>query len=54
MFLPPTPSYTDGDDILKLEVENGERISAMFLENPSAEYTVLMSHGNADDLGQIG
>ncbi|MEM9537423.1 MAG: alpha/beta hydrolase, partial [Cyanobacteria bacterium P01_E01_bin.45] len=54
VFLPPPPTYSDSDDILKLDVGNGEQISAMFLENPSAKYTVLMSHGNADDLGQIG
>lgn len=53
VFLPPTPSYSDGDGVLKLDIGNGDRISAMFWENPDAEYTLLMSHGNADDIGRM-
>ncbi|MGI9055484.1 MAG: alpha/beta hydrolase, partial [Pyrinomonadaceae bacterium] len=28
----------------------GEYISALFFENPSADYTILFSHGNAEDI----
>jgi fermentation-respiration switch protein FrsA (DUF1100 family) len=51
IFLPPPPSYVDGPGILKLETEDGETISAYYRANPSAKYTVLYSHGNAEDIG---
>ena len=52
IFQPPPASYSDGDDILKIPVD-GVRISALFLPQPEADYTVLYSHGNAEDLGDI-
>lgn len=32
---------------------DAKKISGVYLENPMAEYTVLFSHGNAEDLGTI-
>jgi hypothetical protein len=52
IFHPPESSYTDADDIIKIETANGEKISAMYLQNPTAEFTILFSHGNAEDIGQ--
>ena len=52
IFQPPKPSYTDGADIIKMETADGEKISAMYLHNPAAEFTILFSHGNAEDIGQ--
>ncbi|KAJ8544907.1 hypothetical protein K7X08_017490 [Anisodus acutangulus] len=40
-------------DILKLGTKKGTEIMAMYVRNPAAELTVLYSHGNAADLGQM-
>ena len=53
MFLPPAPTYRDTADILKVPTSGGERIAAVYLPNPAATYTVLFSHGNAEDLGWV-
>src|SRR5215469_135275 len=51
IFLPQPSSYRDGPEILKLKSANGKLISALHLPNPSAAFTLLISHGNAEDLG---
>ena len=51
IFLPHISSYRDSSEILKLRSTNGNRVSALYLANPSARYTLLVSHGNAEDLG---
>jgi fermentation-respiration switch protein FrsA (DUF1100 family) len=53
IFLPPAPQYEDDRGILKLRTAGGERISARYVANPRADYTILFSHGNAEDLGVI-
>ncbi|KAJ8549968.1 hypothetical protein K7X08_033675 [Anisodus acutangulus] len=40
-------------DILKLGTKKGTEIMAMYVRNPAAKLTVLYSHGNAADLGQM-
>ncbi|XP_060195806.1 uncharacterized protein LOC132625051 isoform X1 [Lycium barbarum] len=40
-------------DILKLGTKKGTEIIAMYVRNPGAKVTVLYSHGNAADLGQM-
>lgn len=52
IFLPPRASYRDTDEIIKL-TSNGAQISAIYLPNENAKYTLLVSHGNAEDLGYI-
>jgi len=51
IFLPHPSSYKDGPDIVKLTTRTGKKISALYLVNPKAEFTLLVSHGNAEDLG---
>ena len=51
IFVPQRSSYHDTSDILKLTAADGKRISAMYLANPAARYTILFSHGNAEDIG---
>lgn len=51
MFQPHPSSYRDDARILKLTTKNGQRISALHLASPAARYTLLVSHGNAEDLG---
>ena len=53
IFLPPPPSYRDNRAILKLPISDTKAISALYLPNESATYTLLYIHGNAEDLGTI-
>ncbi len=53
IFLPPPATYRDSGEILSVTTADGVRISAIHLVNPPAEYTILYSHGNAEDLGLI-
>jgi fermentation-respiration switch protein FrsA (DUF1100 family) len=53
IFLPPASTYADGADLLRLSAPGGAQLSAVHLPNPEAEYTILYSHGNAEDLGLI-
>ncbi len=51
IFQPHPSSYKDTENILKLTSKNGMQISAVYLPNAKAKYTILYSHGNAEDLG---
>jgi len=53
IFLPRPASYQNTEDILRINVTDTEQISALHLPNPEATYTLLYSHGNAEDLGDI-
>jgi len=53
IFLPPTSSYVDTKNIIKLITKDGAKISAVYLPNKDAKYTILFSHGNAEDLGYL-
>lgn len=52
-FFPPRPHYQDTAEFLKLTTADGETIFAVYLPNKKAKYTVLVSHGNAEDLGTV-
>ena len=51
IFPAPPSSYQDGPEIIKLTTENGRKISAVYCPVPGAEFTLLFSHGNGEDLG---
>lgn len=51
IFQPRPASYRDTDRIIKLDVGGDTRISAIYLANPQAAYTILYSHGNGEDIG---
>ena len=53
IFFPQPSSYEDTEEILKLKSEGETKISAVHLVNPTANYTILYAHGNAEDLGYI-
>lgn len=53
IFQPPAASYQDTSEIIKLSSANGMKISAVYFPNPQAQYTILYSHGNAEDFGNI-
>lgn len=51
IFQPQPSSYRDDSEIIKLTTPNGDKISARFFRNSTAEHTILFSHGNAEDIG---
>jgi abhydrolase domain-containing protein 17 len=51
IFQPHPSSYKDDAGILKLTNRKGKKISVVYLPNPAAKFTLLVSHGNAEDLG---
>ena len=51
LFQPSFASYDDTDEILKVPVGEGDTLSALWLPNSNAVFTVLHSHGNAEDIG---
>lgn len=53
MYYPGPSSYRDDAAIIKIVTPDGGRISACYLRGEDARYTVLFSHGNAEDLGDI-
>jgi len=53
IFQPHPPTYADTADMLKLPTVDGAQITALHLPNPAARFTILFSHGNAEDLGDI-
>jgi hypothetical protein len=53
IFLPPVTEYRDTSATVKLKSRDGVEISSMYLPNPQATYTILFSHGNAEDLGTL-
>lgn len=40
-------------DVLKVVTARGNSVVAMYVKNPAASLTLLYSHGNAADLGQM-
>jgi fermentation-respiration switch protein FrsA (DUF1100 family) len=52
IFLPPAPSYSDLPGLVIIPVDN-HQLAVLHQPNPSADYTLLYSHGNAEDLGLI-
>jgi fermentation-respiration switch protein FrsA (DUF1100 family) len=53
LFQPHPPGYVASNDIVFIPVGKGEKIAARWLPNPQARYTILHSHGNGEDLGDI-
>lgn len=51
IFQPPPAGYRDDASILKLRTADGARISALYFPAPNATFTLLFSHGNAEDIG---
>lgn len=53
IFQRPSSSYTDSKEVLKLKTKDGALISAIYLPNQQAKYVLLVSHGNATDIGYL-
>lgn len=54
LFQPPPPSYTGAlVPFTPVAVGTGDSVAVQYLANPDAEFTILFSHGNAEDLGHL-
>lgn len=53
IFYPPKPGYTYNTSISLITTKDGARIAVRYLPNPKARYTILVSHGNAEDIGYM-
>ena len=53
IFQPQTPSYREGGDFSRIPVTATEKIGLLSLPNPSASFTILHCHGNAEDVGEL-
>lgn len=52
LLMDPFP-HRENVDILKLPTRRGNEIVAIYIRYPMASTTVLYSHGNAADIGQM-
>jgi hypothetical protein len=54
IFLPPPSSYDERSlPIVRVNTSDGNAVAVLHLPNPAARYTLLFSHGNAEDLGYL-
>ena len=59
IFLPPIASYPLSGELITIYSKTASdetkenRIMARYLLNPQARHTILYSHGNAVDIGQL-
>ena len=53
IFLPRPSSYQENQEFVKLQSSDTVQITGVYLALPKAKYTILYSHGNAEDLGEI-
>lgn len=53
IFLPPPRSYSERDLPISFVPSEEARIAVVHLPNPESDFTILISHGNAEDLGHL-
>lgn len=54
LFQPPPPSYTGAlVPFTRVPVGDRDTLAVQYLPNPDARFTILYSHGNAEDLGYL-
>jgi fermentation-respiration switch protein FrsA (DUF1100 family) len=53
IFAAHKSSYSDDDEIIKIETYDGKRLSALFFPSPTANQTIILFHGNAEDIGEL-
>jgi abhydrolase domain-containing protein 17 len=54
LFQPPTPSYSGAlVPYTRVPVGDTDMLAVQYLPNPEARFTILYSHGNAEDLGYL-
>lgn len=50
LIFQPQPTFFPDDSTIKIAAPNGDKIAAKFYAHPNAAYTILFSHGNAEDI----
>jgi abhydrolase domain-containing protein 17 len=53
MFQPPASSYTRSALPISMVPVGDDSVAVLYLPNESARYTMIYSHGNAEDLGHL-
>jgi hypothetical protein len=53
IFQPPPSSQSESSEVIKISSANGVKISTVHFPNAPAKYTILYSHGNAENLDGI-
>jgi len=53
IFLGRDSGYEEGEAIVKIEARDGTQLAAIYMEEPNSEFTILYSHGNAEDIGDL-
>jgi abhydrolase domain-containing protein 17 len=54
LFQPPPPSYTAAElPVVLVPVGDADSVAVLHLPNERARFTLLHSHGNAEDLGHV-
>lgn len=53
LFQPQEPGYDRLPHEVKIKTGDGDLLNAVYLKNPNAAFTLLFSHGNAEDLSQV-
>ncbi len=53
IFIPPPPNYQESKAIVYLPIGKDQKIAAYYLPNKNSKYTILVSHGNAEDIGTM-
>src|SRR5687768_3292808 len=53
IFFPDYASRAEPEGFVKVELEDGSSLSAVFIPNPKARFTLWHFHGNAEALGDI-
>lgn len=53
LFPVPPPGYRSTADLVRLRTSDGEELAAVYLPRPGARHTILLSHGNGEDLGDL-
>lgn len=53
LFVPRGTSYRHLPNEVTIDTAGGEKITAVYLEHPDPKCTLLFSHGNAEDLGNV-
>ena len=53
LFRPMEPGYDHLPNEVRIPVTEEESLTAVWLKNPSAKYTLLFNHGNGEDLSRV-
>lgn len=53
VFQPPPSTYNKDSSLIWLHTDHNSEIPAFHINKPDRKYTLLFSHGNAEDLGLI-